>query len=139
MTITLKVRDVMDKKVVSVDSSATVGEAIKKMIQNDVWSLLVEKRGLPEGVVTERDVIRRCLAKGLVPSVTTVEKIESSPLITISPEATIREAMDTMVGRKVRRLFVVEGGRIVGRVTQTELFESTFSMMESLSGLSGRL
>jgi CBS domain-containing protein len=139
MPITLKVKDVMDKNVVSIDSEDTVEEAIEKMVKNNVWSLVVEKRGLPYGVVTERDVIRRCLAKGLVPGKTSVEGIASSPLITIDPDATMREAMDLMASRNIRRVFVVEGGRIIGRVTQTELFESTLSVMEILSGLSGRL
>jgi CBS domain-containing protein len=139
MPITLKVKDVMDKNVVSVDSVATVDDAIKKMIQNKVWSLLVDKRGLPDGVVTERDIIRRCLAKGMVPGKTPVGSISSSPLITIGPDASIREAMDLMAGKDIRRLFVVEKGKIIGRVTQTELFQSTLSVMEILSSLSMQL
>ncbi|MDV3243634.1 MAG: CBS domain-containing protein [Nitrososphaerales archaeon] len=139
MGITLKVKDVMDRDVVSIDAGATVAEVIKKMIQSSVWSLVVEKRGLPEGVVTERDVIRRCLGKGLLPDKMQVEKIMSSPLLTIGPETTIRDAMNTMVEKDVRRLFVVENGKIIGRVTQTRLFESTLEVLTSLSSLSGQL
>ncbi len=139
MAITLRVKDVMDRKVVAVDASATVADALSKMLENGVWSVVIEERGLPLGVVTERDVIRRCVAKGMAPERTGVQQIESSPLITISPDATIREAMDAMAVRNVRRLFVVEGGKIVGRVTQTELFESTLTMMEALADLSSKL
>ncbi len=137
MAIMLKVRDVMDNEVATVDSGATVTESIKEMLRAGVWSLVVEKRGLPEGVVTERDIIRRCFGKGLVPERVAVEKIMSSPLITIGPDATIREAMSLMVEKDIRRLFVVEAGRIVGRVTQSHLFESTLDVMSSLSSLSG--
>ena len=139
MPVTLKVKDIMDRKVHSLDAAATVDKAIGDMIQNKVWSLVVEKRGLPEGVVTERDVIRRCFGKGLDPAVTSVGSIASSPLISISPDTTIREAMDIMAAKDIRRLFVVEKGKIIGRVTQTELFQSTLSVMETLSSLSNAL
>ena len=68
-----------------------------------------------------------------------VGAIMSSPLITIGPNATIREAMSLMVDRDVRRLYVMEGGRVVGRITQTRLFQSNFDLMMSLSGLTGAL
>lgn len=139
MPITLKVKDIMDTKVHSLDAGATVAKALKSMIENKVWSLIVEKRGLPEGVVTERDVLRRCLAKGLDPAKTSVGSIASSPVISIGPEATIRDAMDLMAAKDIRRLFVVEKGKIIGRVTQTELFQSTLSVMETLSSLSNAL
>jgi signal-transduction protein with cAMP-binding, CBS, and nucleotidyltransferase domain len=139
MVITLRVKDVMDKKVVHMDARASVAEVIKRMVADNVWSLVVDRRGLPEGVVTERDVLRRCLAKGLVSEKTPAEKIMSSPLITIGPEATIREAMGLMVQKDIRRLFVVEDGKIIGRVTQTELFDSTVDVLGSLSSLSSRL
>ena len=139
MGITLKVKDLMEKNVVTVDSGTTVADAIKEMLRANVWSLVVVKRGLPEGVVTERDLIRRCIAKGLVPDRLPVEKIMSSPLITIDPEASIREAMSLMVEKDIRRLFVVENGKIVGRVTQGHLFESTLDVMSSLSSISGEL
>ena len=139
MGITLRVKDLMDKNVVTVDSGTTVTDAIKEMLKANVWSFVVVKRGLPEGVVTERDLIRRCFAKGLVPERLPVEKIMSSPLITIGPDASIREAMSLMVEKDVRRLFVVENGKIVGRVTQGHLFESTLDVMSSLSSISSEL
>ncbi|MDV3293385.1 MAG: CBS domain-containing protein [Nitrososphaerales archaeon] len=139
MEIVLKVRDVMDKDVIPIDSAASVSNAIKKMLHSNVWSLVVEKRSLPEGVVTERDVIRRCVGKGLAPDTLPVEKIMSSPLVTIGPDASIREAMSLMVEKDIRRLYVVEKGKIIGRVTQTRLFESTMEVMSSLTSLSGQL
>jgi CBS domain-containing protein len=139
MAITLRVRDLMEKNVVTVDSGSTVAEAIKIMLKSNVWSVVVVKRGLPEGVVTERDLIRRCIGKGLAPDTLPVEKIMTSPLITIGPNATIREAMSLMVEKDIRRLFVVEEGKIVGRVTQSHLFESTLDVMSSLSSLTGQL
>jgi CBS domain-containing protein len=139
MPITMKVKDVMDRKVFSLDAGATVDEAVKLMTRNNVWSLVVQERGLPEGVVTERDIIRRCLAKGLATAKTSVGSIASSPLITIGPDATMREAMDLMAAKDIRRLFVVDNGKIIGRITQTEIFQSTLSVMEIISSLSNTL
>lgn len=135
----MKVKDVMDRNVVNIDSEASVDEAVKLMLQHKVWSLVVERKGATLGVVTERDIIRRCVAKGLLASQTPVGTIVSSPLITIGPDATLREAMDLMAAKDIRRLFIVDKGKIVGRVTQTEAFQSTLSVMEILSSMSSTL
>lgn len=135
----MKVKDVMDRKVVSISFTSTVDDAVRKMVENSVWSLVVEKKGVPWGVVTERDVIRRCIAKGLPTSKASVGNISSSPLITIGPDASMREAIDIMAAKDIRRLFVVEKGRIIGRITQTEIFQSTLSVMEIISSLSNTL
>ena len=63
----------------------------------------------------------------------------SSPLITISADANIREAMSIMVEKEIRRLFIVENGKILGRVTQTRLFESSLQVMLNLSNLTVQL
>lgn len=136
MPVTIRVKDVMDSRVVHIGYTATVDEAVRRMIENDVWSLVVERKGTPWGVVTERDILRRCLAKGLTTSKTSVGNISSSPMVTIGPEASIKEAMDSMASKDIRRLFVVEKGKIVGRITQTEVFQSTIDVMETLTSLS---
>lgn len=139
MVVTLQIKDVMDKNVAAVNSGSTVSEAIKKMLQSGVWSLVVQKRGLPEGVVTERDILRRCIGKGLLPEKVKIEEIMTSPLVTIGPNATIGEAMRLMIERNVRRLFIVEGGKITGRITQTRLFETTLNVMTDLTNLATQL
>lgn len=139
MAVKLRVKDVMDTNVVTVPSGTTVAEAIRIMVKENVWSLVVEVKGSPQGVVTERDLLRKCLAKGLPPEKEPVERIMSSPLITISPDANIREAMSIMVEKEIRRLFIMENGKIRGRVTQTRLFESSLQVMLNLSNLTDQL
>jgi CBS domain-containing protein len=139
MAIAITVRDLMDEDVVSIDASKSVADAIALMVSSKVWSLLVMAGGIPQGVVTERDVLRRCINRGLVPGEMKVGAIMSSPLVTIGPDATVREAMSLMVEKDVRRLYVVVGGKVVGRLTQTRLFQSNFDLMLSLSGLTGAL
>lgn len=135
MPIALKVKDVMDKNVFFLDAELTVEDAVGKMIKKKVWSLIIEKSGRPEGVVTERDIIQKCLGKGLSPAKTPVRSIASSPIMTVGPDATIRDAMDIMTAKDVRRLFVVDKGKIIGRITQTDLFQSTLALLETLSEL----
>jgi predicted transcriptional regulator len=135
LPITVKVKDVMDKNVVTIDSSKAVSDALEKMIQAGVWSLIVERQGLPVGVVTDRDILRRCAAMGHFPDKVKVEDIMSSPIITISPDATAGEAMRTLIDKAVRRIYVVEGGKITGRVTQTALFQNMLDVMMTLASL----
>jgi len=139
MAIAITVGDLMDKDVVSIDASESVAEGVALMVRSKVWSLLVMAGGRPQGVVTERDILRRCINKGLAPREVKVGAIMSSPLVTIGPDATVREAMGLMVEKDVRRLFVEVGGDVVGRLTQTRLFQSNFDLMLSLSGLTGAL
>lgn len=125
----------MDNKVFTVDTANTVSQAIEKMIKAGVWSLVVEERGMPVGVVTDRDILRRCASLGHYPDKVGIQQIMSSPILTIDPDATIGEAMKMLIDKGVRRVYVVEGGKIVGRVTQTGLFRNMLDLMATLASL----
>ncbi len=133
--ITVRVRDVMDTNVVRVKENETAAEIIRKMLASGVWSVIVERDQLPIGVITERDIIRRAIAKDYSLDQIEVKDIMSFPLITISPDASVGEAMELMTEKNVRRLFVLENGKITGRITQTELFHSNLDVMLSLSSM----
>ena len=66
---------------------------------------------------------------------TTCREIMSSPLITIAPDATLGEAWSLMTEKEVRRLYVIEGGKIIGRVTQTGLFNKMLELVLALSSV----
>jgi len=135
LPVTLKVRDIMDRDVFFIDSSKRVSEAIEIMVKNNVWSLVVVDKGLPVGVLTERDIFRRCFGKKLKPENVTVGSVMSTPIITIEPEASVGEAMRLLVEKEVRRIYVVEDGKIVGRVTQAVLFQSLLNVMLALQSI----
>ena len=135
MPITLTVREVMEQNVPVIGSHQPVSQAIEKMIQAGVWSLLVERQGLPVGVVTDRDILRRCAATGHFPDRVKAEEIMSSPIITIEPNARAGEALKIMIDKNVRRLYVVEGGKIVGRVTQTGLSRNLLDVISALASV----
>lgn len=139
MPITVKVKDVMDKNVVTIESSSMTSQAIEKMINVGVWSMIVEREGLPVGVVTDRDILRRCAATGRYPDRVKVEEVMSSPILTINPNVPVGDAMRTLLDKGVRRLYIVEEGKIIGRVTQTGLFKNMLEVMMSLASLSHQL
>lgn len=135
MRISLKVRDLMDDKVFMVDESSSCRDALKTMVEKGVWSLLVSRDGLPVGVVTERDIIKKVIVKGLNLDGVKVGEIMSSPIITVSPDEPIARAMELMAANDIRRVYVVEEGKIIGRVTQTNAFKKILDLLILLSDL----
>ena len=123
----------MDSNIPLVDAGAMVSDALKTMVQREVWSVVITKKGLPLGVVTDHDILRKCINKGFSPSQVKVEEIMSSPLILIDADATVGEAMSKMVEKDIRRLYIVEKGKIVGRITEKSVLRNTLSVMLSLS------
>ena len=135
MKLSARVKDVMDENVVTVDANTTVSDAIRMMIQKKVWSVIVLERGLPTGVVVDHDVITRCVDKGLDVKRVKVREIMSSPLLLTEAEAPVGEAMMKMVQTGVRRLYIVEKGKVVGRITQKSALENSLNLMLTLSSL----
>jgi len=137
LPISVTVRQVMDDKVVSIDANQTVKQALDKLIQAKVWSLIVERDGFPVGVVTEHDILRRCVIKGQNIETVKVGEIMTSPLITVEPGTRAGDALEKMLEKNVGRLYVAEGGRIIGRVTQTALSSNLLDVMMTLANLKG--
>ncbi len=133
--VTVRVRDAMENKVVFFDASKTVADAAKTMMEKAVWSFVVTRGGMPVGVLTERDMIRRCYAKGLNPEMVMVESVMSSPIVTIEPEAQLGQAMILMAEKDIRRVYVVESGEIIGRITQTGVFGNMLDIMMAMSAV----
>ena len=104
-------------EVLSVDADASVLEAAQQMIDANVGAMLVSVRGRINGIVTERDYLRRVTLEGRTDRETAVREIMSSPLIVVSPETTIEECMALMTDQRIRHLPVAEHGRIVGVIS----------------------
>ena len=119
------VRAVMTKNPVVIRPDTPVRKALQLMIKKDIGSLIVVKSGKPVGIVTERDVTRRSLRPAKVKGVydNPVARFMSRPLVTAPPTAPIWKAFETMVTRRIRRLPIVERGRLVGIVTERDLFK----------------
>jgi CBS domain-containing protein len=116
---------VMTKTPVTIKPDTTVRKALQLMIKKDIGSLVVVKNEAPVGIVTERDVTRRSLrpaqAKGVYDR--PVTRLMSRPVVAVPPTTPIWEAFEIMVTKKIRRLPIVERGRLVGIVTERDLFK----------------
>jgi signal-transduction protein with cAMP-binding, CBS, and nucleotidyltransferase domain len=135
----MKVKDVIDRRIITVDENMSALEAIRTMTENENWSVIVMRSGIYIGLMTDRDFIRRCVAQGLDPAKTPVGDLASCPLITIDPEETLGRALRIMVEKKIRRIFIAEGGKIVGRITERGLMTKTLETFEALSSVAQML
>jgi CBS domain-containing protein len=116
--------EILDEKggdVLRIDADATVFEAVSRMVEANVGSLLVQEDGEIAGIVTERDYLRRCALEGRTDEETAVREIMSAPLVVATPQTTIDECMAMMTDRRIRHLPVVEEGEVVGLVSIGDL------------------
>ena len=113
------VKDLMTKDVITIDGNKTVFDAAELMSNRGVGDLIIESRYMPTGIVTERDFVRRFVAKKL-PLDAKISEIMSKPLITIDSYASLKEAARTMISYKIRRLPVLEKKRLVGIIVTTD-------------------
>ena len=114
-----KVKDFMTKGVLTVDEDKTIFEAAKLMSQKEVGDVVVLKGEIPRGIVTERDFVRRVVARK-TPLDSKISDVMSRPLITIDPDASLKEAARKMVNRGIRRLPVVEQHKLVGIIVVSD-------------------
>ena len=115
------VRDIMTKEIVMIDGTETALEGAKLMTEKGISSLFVVKDAVPVGIVTERDFIKKVCAKDVPISKIRIFDIMSKILTTAEPETPIEVAVQRMVNHKIRRLPIIEGGKIVGIITVTDL------------------
>jgi CBS domain-containing protein len=104
-------------EVLKIDASATVFDAIKKIVEQNVGSILVTRDDDVVGIMTERDYLRKIAIFGRTSHDTLVGEIMSSPLMYVTPETAIEEAMAIMTDRRIRHLPVVENDEVVGIVS----------------------
>lgn len=117
------VRDVMTKDVVIADPDLTVLEAAKKMAAKRIGGLVVIRSGRPIGLVTERDILWKVTAREGNPKRVLVRQIMASPVVTVTPLATLRAAARLMIGHNVRRLVVTKLDHVEGIVTARDVVE----------------
>jgi len=111
---------IMTAKVVTVDISERVEEAVRLMVKFDIGSVVVTDKETPVGIITERDVTRAALRGDSLLRLP-VRSFMSRPLQTCTPDMEVSVGFETMLKLAVRRLPVVEDGRLVGIVTEKDL------------------
>ncbi len=114
------VKDIMTKTLISVNPATTSLQIAKMMEHGGIGAVLVKENENLVGIVTDRDFATKIAANNL-PFDTPVEKIMSSPLITINHNEPISAAAEMMTSKKIRKLAVSENDKIVGLITSTDL------------------
>ncbi|MEM0330321.1 MAG: CBS domain-containing protein [Archaeoglobaceae archaeon] len=126
----MRVEEVMNRRIEFVDPDITVLEVIEKIVNKRIRSVVVKPRDKDYGLITIRDIVYKCLAKGLDPEDLKAYEIASKPLITVEKGTSIGNALAIMEKSKIANVFVKEGEKIVGIV----------SLMDIMTGyLIGRL
>jgi CBS domain-containing protein len=118
-----KVRDVMTPRPVALEDEASVVEAARAMRDGDFGSIVVvtEPGGPVRGVLTDRDICIRVVAEGVDPRSVRLSDILEGEVVTVGPDEPIDAAADLMREKAIRRVPVVEGGRLVGLVSLGDL------------------
>lgn len=131
MQADIPVKEVMTTAVCTVKRTDSVHNLAKKLVEYGVGSAVVIDNNHPVGIVTEKDLISKVVARNKVPSKVTVEEIMSQPLITISPNTSLREAARIMMKRGIRRLPVVNNnGELVGIITDNDILSVSLDLGE---------
>ena len=116
-----KVKDVMSASPIGLEDTASLVDAARAMREGDFGSVVVMKSGSVCGVVTDRDIVVRAVAEGKDPKSVKLSEICSEHVVTVSPDQSVDEAAELMRDKAVRRVPVVEKGRLVGIVSLGDL------------------
>lgn len=115
------VRDVMVTDIVTVPVDASLDDAVARMLSERVGSVVVTRNESPTGILTETDVLKAAHATDASFDDVPAGAAMSSPLVTVSPDATVRSAVSRMAAEDVKRLPAVDGLELAGIVTMTDV------------------
>ena len=125
------VKDVMSSPVVITGEETNACKVAKLMLDNKVGCIVItNKEEKPLGIVTERDLVARVLAKNIAPEKTTAKEFMSTPVITIEPDASINEAAKRMRKKDIRRLAVLYKNNLVGIVSSKDILDVMPELIE---------
>jgi signal-transduction protein with cAMP-binding, CBS, and nucleotidyltransferase domain len=129
--MSLSVNDMMTKKLEAIEGTASVQEAAKKMKDSYVSSLVVvDGEGKPQGLVTERDIVRKVCINDVPTSRVTNNEIMSSPIITLDSKSSASAAVDMMLRNNIRHLLVVDksnANKPIGMITPLDLRDEEYA------------
>jgi signal-transduction protein with cAMP-binding, CBS, and nucleotidyltransferase domain len=126
----MKAQEFMTTKIEFVDADRSVYDAVEKMVDRRIRSLLVRFPGkdLNHGIITARDIVFKVLAKGLNPKDVKVSEIASKPAVCVDKNANINEVASLMEKKKIARILVCEDEEIIGLIALLDLMEGALIM-----------
>jgi len=131
----LAVRDIMTRTVITATPDMTAAQAGKRMVEHKVGSVIIVKEGEPLGIVTESDMVAKVISKNVKPSAIKLEQLMSRPLITTRSSDDVNEAVLKMTQKRIRRLPVIDGGKLVGIVTDADIIQISSEITHILESL----
>ena len=139
----MKVKDVMSGPVIRIHDKENVAVAARTLTHYNIGALPVcGSDGRLCGVLTDRDIVTRCMAAGKNPDATTVREIMTGQVLSVEPEMDAGAAAHLMGRRQVRRLPVVEAGKLCGMLSLGDLAgreESVYDAMDAFSDITGNV
>jgi CBS domain-containing protein len=129
------VRDIMMRNVKTVRTDDSALDAVVKMNKFRIGSVIVTNNGRPVGIITERNILERIVEPRLDPSTVRAKDIMSSPVITIDPNAAVEEAAQIMARKHIKKLPVVDGGKVVGVVSTSDIVRASPTQLGILEEL----
>ncbi len=118
----------MSKSLITIDGEVSAKDSIKLMVERDIGALVITAKDKPVGIVTERDVLKKCCLEDSWWEFK-IREIMSISLVTVDAETSILTAEEIMAEKNIRRLLVTEGEKIVGIVTQRDLVMGKFLLL----------
>jgi len=116
-----QIRDIMEKNVITIENGKTAQEAAEIIAEKDISFLVVINDGIPQGVLSESDFVRKIAAADKKSSEVKVSDIMSYKFRSVDPTTTIEDAVQKMLNKNIRRLLVTDNEKLVGVITQTDL------------------
>lgn len=132
METSMAIREIMTRPVITATSDLDVLTAARRMGSANVGSLIIVSDDKPVGILTERDLVKKIVARALDPRSIKVGEVMNTPLVTISPDASLREAATLMIKNKVKRLPVISDEKLVGIITDTDLVSGSSLGLEDV-------
>ncbi|MEM0084100.1 MAG: CBS domain-containing protein [Candidatus Methanomethylicia archaeon] len=131
----LRIIDIAVREVKTIEEEETVMKAADIMSQYNIGCLVVTKDGKPTGIITERDLLKRVIVPCLDPRTTKVSKVMSKPLIYGDPDMDLVYAAKFMVNHNIKRLPIMDKGKLVGIVTFTDILRTLPEVVKDLEDL----
>lgn len=132
----MKVKDIMTKGAISISAEETAEVAARTLTQYNIGALPVcTAEGKLCGMVTDRDLVIRCMAAGKLPANTKVREIMTGQVTSVKPDMEIGVAAHLMGRQQIRRLPVTENGRLCGMVSLGDLAVREDSVMDAADAL----
>jgi CBS domain-containing protein len=131
----VSVAEVMNKAIIVMDINSDIPAIAREMVSRDAGSVIITENGKAMGIITERDFVKGIVTEDKRPSEIKASEILSTPLITVEPDTSIVEASEIMLKANIKRLPVLENGRLIGVISNTDILMVTPGLSTILKDL----